>query len=467
MKTRRLKTPLAAMFLLACHGGAASTPDGGGGTGSDGGGGTPASGWSHETLINHPPSFIDYDLSASAVGINASGIAVALWREQPMPSGMNLLWANVYRAGVWGAPLAIADPGSSEGAVSVLPNGDAMVVYVQPPSIQVKRYLLATGTWTAATQLSVDPAASSSPRIAADRLGNAIAIWIQGDQIWARRYDASAGWAATVTQLSASPRLVYVPEITVDGDNRFTAVWVEDSAPFDPSGGTDQATPHARRYVTDWEVDQRVGWAPTDLLGDFDSAGRIAVDAGRAGSVFVVWEQFHTQPDQSLQQTIDAARFDPIAGAWSKPETIATHSSNLSWPQVAVDGSGRALTSWSRQDASDPHIVSLQGSRFDAASGTWGTPELLDQTGTNEIQEAVLAIDDAGNGDAVWFEPNKGVIDRRFGATTGAWGTWNVIGHGVDNLRLAMSENGHAVVIGDRLDLSAGTREVWAWVYTP
>jgi len=58
----------------------------------------------------------------------------------------------------------------------------------------------------------------------------------------------------------------------------------------------------------------------------------------------------------------------------------------------------------------------------------------------------VLAIDDAGNGDAVWFEPNKGVIDRRFGATTGAWGTWNMIGYGVDNLRLAMSENGHAVV---------------------
>ncbi len=114
------------MFLLACHGGAASTPDGGGGTGSDGGGETPASGWSHETLINHPPSFIDYDLSASAVGINASGIAVALWREQPMPSGMSLLWANVYRAGVWGTPLAIADPGSSEGAVSVLPNGDGV-----------------------------------------------------------------------------------------------------------------------------------------------------------------------------------------------------------------------------------------------------------------------------------------------------------------------------------------------------
>ncbi len=42
-----------------------------------------------------------------------------------------------------------------------------------------------------------------------------------------------------------------------------------------------------------------------------------------------------------------------------------------------------------------------------------------------------------------------------------------MIGYGVDNLRLAMSENGHAVVIGDRLDLSAGTREVWAWVYTP
>lgn len=477
MKVQRVTFAVAsvALLLLACHGGSGGGRDAGGGAGDDGSGGTAASGWGSGTMISDARNFFDYELFAGAVAVNDSGVAVALWGERITATDMSRLWGNVYRAGVWSVPIALGDPGSGDGSVSVLPNGDAMVVYVQSQHVQAKRYLAASDRWTSSAPISVDSPAGlfpSSPRVVTDRLGNAMAVWSQGDQVWARRYDASAGWSATVAQLSTSPRTAFTPTIVVDGNNRFTAVWVEDTAPFDPSlpgGGPNHPTAHARRYVADWEPDQRIGWAGTDLPGEFDSAGRIWIAANSAGSVFVVWEQSRTQPDNTIQRSIDAARFDPAAGAWRSPETIASHDANLSWPQVAVDSSGRALAGWIRDETSGPgnSPVSMRGSWFNTASGTWGAEELLDQTGTGAVSDSALAIDGAGNVELAWDESGKGTIEHRFSA--GAWGAWNRLPPGADNLRLAMSDNGHAVLIGDRLDISPipFTREVWAWVYTP
>ncbi len=475
MKAQRVTVPVASVaLLLACHGGPSGKSDAGGGGGDDSGGGTGASGWGSGTMISDARSFLDYGLSASVVDVNESGVAVALWVEGTA-SGMVRLWGNVYRAGVWSGPTALGDPGSGDGSVSVMPNGDAMVVYVQSQHLQAKRYLAASDSWTSSAPISADSPAGtflSSPGVVTDGLGNAIAVWSQGDQVWARRYDASAGWSATVAQLSTSPRTAHTSNIVVDGNNRFTAVWVEDTAPYDPSlpdGGRNKPPAHARRYVADWEPDQRIGWADTDLLGEFDSAGRIWIDANSAGSVFVVWEQSRTLLDNSIQRSIDAAHFDPVTGAWSPPETIASHDANLSWPQVAVDSSGRALAGWTRNETSGPGTspVSMRGSWFNTASGRWGSAELLDQTGTSAVFDSALAIDGAGNVELAWDESGKGTIEHRFSA--GAWGTWNKLPPGADNLRLDMSDSGHAVLIGDRLDISRVpfTMEVWAWVYTP
>jgi hypothetical protein len=472
MKTKRVTFPVAlvATLLFACNGGVGGRDDGG--VGGDGGGGTGASGWGSGTLVSNARNFLDYNLYAGGVDVNDSGVAVALWVEESTSSGVKRLWSNVYRAGVWGAPTAVGEGSIVEGSVSVTPSGDAMVVYAQSQRVQAKRYLAASDTWTSETPVSVDSTFPHSPSVAADGLGNAIAVWIQDGQVWSRRYDASAGWSATVTQLSASPRSVYTPKITVDGSNRFTAVWIEDTAPFNPSlpgGGPNKPTAHARRYVADWEADQRIGWANTDLRGDFDSAGRMWIDANSAGSVFVVWEQSRTLLSGSLQQSVDAARFNPVAGAWSPPEIIATHDANLSWPQVGVDNSGRALAIWTRSETNGGSVQSVRGSWFNTASGMWGTQELLDQTGTSAISDAVLAIDGAGNGELAWNESGKGMIEHRFSAAADAWGAWNTLVPGTQNLRLDMSDTGYAVLLGDRLNTSPlpFTREAWAWVYTP
>jgi hypothetical protein len=77
-------------------------------------------------------------------------------------------------------------------------------------------------------------------------------------------------------------------------------------------------------------------------------------------------------------------------------------------------------------------VQSVRGSWFNTASGTWGTPELLDQTGTSAISDSVLAIDGAGNGELAWDEPGKGTIEHRFSAAAGAWGSWNTLVPGTE-----------------------------------
>jgi hypothetical protein len=480
MKAKRVRFPVALVVMLcfACSGAVGGRQDGA----NDGGSGTGARGWNSGTLVSNARNFFDYATFASDADVNESGVAVALWVEDSTSSSMDRLWSNVCRAGVWGAPTALGDLGSVGGSVAVMPNGDAMVLYVQrifsgtnatSQRVQATRYLAASDTWTSGTPVSVDSATDlfpSEPSVAVDGLGNAIAVWSHAGQVWSRRYDASAGWSATVTQLSASPRSVYTPKIVLNGSNHFTAVWIEGTAPFDPSfpgGGPNKPTAHARGYVANWEADQRIGWASTELLGDFDSAGRMWVDANSAGSVFVVWEQVRTLSSGSFQHSLDAARFNPVTSAWSPPETIATHDAELTWPQVAVDNSGRALAIWRRPETSDG--TSVRGSWFDTASGTWGTPELLDQTGTAAISDAVLAIDGAGNAELAWDEPYKGMVERRFSAAAGAWGSWNMLGYGTRNLSLHMSDTGYAVLIGDRLNMTPlpFTEEAWAWVYVP
>jgi hypothetical protein len=441
----------------------------------------PASGWSSGVRVSDARDFFYYsDIWPGDVDINDAGTAVALWTEE----GSQLwLYANVYRNGAWGAPVQIGTKGSLAPSVSVTSGGDAIAVYQQRlfdgsgiwinTVIHSRRYNHTTGTWTAAEQISVDSATwAFEPRVAADSNGNAMAVWQHEGEVWARRFDATLGWEATPTQLSNSPRGVFTPKIVVDGNNVFTVVWVEDSDPFysgQPGGGPNHAAPYARRYASgSWQASsQRIGWAGSDFLGQFDGAGRFWVDNNAAGDVFVVWEQGRTLADSSHEFSVGTARFDAGAGTWSGPATLATHTSYLSWPQVALDNSGNALAVWDRDESAGS---SARGVWFNASTGTWGAPALLDETGTGDISDIVVAMDGNGNAEVAWYETGKGMIERRYNATGGTWGTFNQRTPGSNHLVLDMSDSGHAVLLGDSMDYYSSirwTRAAWAWVYTP
>jgi hypothetical protein len=440
--------------------------------------------WSSASRISDARSSIEYELYATAVAVNRKGTAMALWVEEDKSSGIERLWSSCYRGG-WSVPSAVAEIGSKDGAVSVLPDGDAIVVYAQQAyealnlatsqRIYAKRFRTANNSWGAATQISVDFTDDrwpTTPSIASDAKGNALAVWTHDRQVWARRYIANSGWSTAAIQLSDSPRSASSPKVVADANGVFTAAWIEDSDAYNPAlpgGGPNKSAVVARRLDGEWGVEHRIGWSPADLAGKFDSANRLSLDANAAGSVLVVWEQTRTLADGSNQKSIDAAHFAPERDSWSRPEIIATHSASLSWPRVALADNGRALAIWMRSETQGEGATSLRGSWFNPTTRAWGPPELFDQTGSASISDAVLAMDAAGNVELAWNEVGKGMVEHRFNAKSGTWGGWNTRPPSGSDLQLAMSDTGHAVLIGDYLNLNPlpWTREISAWAYAP
>jgi hypothetical protein len=417
------------------------------------------------------------------VRVNNTGTAVALWGEGTYP-----LWlsASVYQNGVWGTFFQLGNRGSFAPSLSVTPAGDAIVVYVQsswdpafPSStyspgqvIMSRRYDHITGAWTVAEQISTNTTLTYAwePSVVTDSNGNAMAVWTEPtNQVFARRYDGVLGaWAATTTQLSSSPLGVYTPQIVVDGNNAFTAIWIEDTGTT--VAGPNHPTPMVRRYVGgSWSATaQRIGWAPADFLyGNLGGANRLSADANAAGDISVVWEQQRTLANATTQFSVDTARFDAATGAWSLPSSIATNSIYLSFPKVAVDGSGNAMAVWTRTDPVTSG-TSAQGSMFNKVAGTWSVPALIDQ-GSGTVSELAMGMDSSGNAEVVWADLTNGMTERRYAAATGTWSAFNKRTPTSYSLVYDMSDTGYGVLLGASVTIpySLPYENVWAWVLTP
>ena len=455
----------------------------------------PPPGWSSANEVSTATSFLNTTIYPGAANVNNNGAAAASWSEEGNTSGVSWLYANIYQGGVWRTPTQIGAKGSSHPSVSVTASGDVIAVYEQriadslgnfvSTAIYSRRYNHLTSTWSTAEQISVNTLPNKyalQPYVVADSNGNAMAVWSEEQtQVFARRFDATLGaWESTATLLSNSPRLVYNPKVVVDGNNIYTAVWIQDTAAYNgslPGGGANKPTPTARRYVSgSWGTgNQRIGWSTTDLpYGDFDSASRCWVEVNAAGNVFVVWEQRRTLADLSLQLSVDNARFDPVAGTWSAPSSIATHTAYLSWPQVAVDSTGNALVVWTKSDTLSSSIINIQSSRFSKTANTWSTPLLIDQTGTSAVSDVVMAMDSSGNAEVVWWEPGSlfpKMVERRYDATGGTgWGAYNSQPTPVSRgLLFDMSDAGYGILLGQSMDISASpfTVGAWSWILTP
>lgn len=450
---------------------------------------TPTAGWSSAKQLASVDFFYT-DIYTGAVSVNNTGTAVSLWIQSPNSSGPSSVYANVYQNGAWGTSFKLGGTGSLMPSVSVTPDGDAVAVYEQQvwdaslsyftsSSIYSRRYNHLTGTWTAAEQIGGSPTTgyAHEPYVVVDSNGNAMAAWMDPtNQVFARRYDATLGaWEAASTQLSNSPQGAYTPRIAVDGNNVFTAVWIEDTGAYNPSlpgGGPNYPTPTARRYVGgSWGAgSQRIGWSPSDFpYGNYAGAERPWIDVNTAGDVSVVWEQIRTLADLTTQFSVDTARFDPVAGTWSAPSSIATNTNYLSWPQVAVDSTGNAMAVWVKHPpaGSSTNSNSVESSSFTKATGTWSASTLIDQ-GSSSVSECVMGMDSSGNVEVVWAD-NNGMTGRRYTATTGTWGSFNARTPASTNLILNMSDTGYAVLQGSSQTMGTTTfmNNAWSWILTP
>jgi len=182
-------------------------------------------------------------------------------------------------------------------------------------------------------------------------------------------------------------------------------------------------------------------WGDPERIG-YGYDPELAVNA--SGAAVAVWEQYEPGKGQ-----IWTNRFDPKTG-WGTPEMLWTYDQPVRYPQVALDPSGNAITIWQADGYGERS--SIWSSRY-SPDGDWTAAEPIDPDFLGNRADPRVAMDDRGNGMAVWGRwdgENSSAVARRFAPSEG----WGAIQRLDDDRvlyagapRVAVDPEGNAIVI--------------------
>jgi hypothetical protein len=392
------------------------------------------------------------DASSPQIAFDAGGNAIAVWQQ--FDGAIYSIWANRYVPSTgWGAAeLLEADDASGHHAlapqIGLDASGNAIAVWRQTDgtaySAWANRYVAGTG-WGGAELLEASSESVGGPQIALDSSGNAIATWYQNDglrtNIWANRYDTATGWGtAELIEANDSGNAI-APQVALNTEGNAMVAW----AHHDGSVYSVWATPY----------ETGTGWGTPELL-ESDNAGnaslpQIAFDA--TSNAIAVWMQ-----SDGTVNSIWANRYVPGIG-WGTAELLESDNEtghDAGSPQIAFDGNGNALAVWMQFDGT---VYSIWSNRYIAASG-WGTPELLETDNGGDALTPQVTLDANGNAGAVWYQ-SDGSIDsiwaNRYAAGSG-WGTAqllesdNLTGHHAAFPTIAADADGNMIAVWQQND---------------
>ncbi len=159
--------------------------------------------------------------------------------------------------------------------------------------------------------------------------------------------------------------------------------------------------------------------------------------------------------------------FTTAEGAWSTPAAIETGSLDGDTPQVAISANGNGLAVWQQSDGG---FTNIYAAAYDKTTG-WGAETLVETDNTGSAVAPYVAMDAQGNGIAVWYQHDGTRYNawaNVYDAATG-WGAATLLE--TDNAghaflpRVAMDDAGNGIAVWFQSD---GTRfNTWASVYDP
>ncbi|MBQ24166.1 hypothetical protein [Alcanivorax sp.] len=457
----------AVLFLTACGGGSSSSSGGGGG------GSTPASLYGVGgtvtgavnpglTLENNggdslPVAGTSFEFGTQLADGDGYAVSVAAHPNQQLCSLANasgsVAGADIDNVEVlcryWRtAALIETNNGDAfQPKIAFDGAGNAIAVWRQQTNsdlnIYANRYSASTGSWGTAELIESSAGAAVGQQIAVDNAGNAIAVWSQYDganyNIYANRYTASTGnWGTEELIESNSVANTLSPQIAIDSNGNAIAVWQQ-------SDGIDESI-YANRYTASTD-----SWGTAELIesGNNGQAVESQIAFDSAGNAIAVW----SQSDGGLSN-IYSNRYTAGAG-WGTAELIATgDADNATRPQIAIGSNGNAIVVWSELSALGAK-VSIYASRYTASTDSWGTEELIENSDDGHASDPQIAIDDDGNGVAVWWQPDSAnlrhIYSNRY--TPGAgWGSEELI---------ESSDDGHANYPQIAIDGEGNVIAVW------
>jgi hypothetical protein len=308
--------------------------------------------------------------------------------------------------------------------------------------------------WKGAAPIESSTSTTRSPDIAYAANDQAMAVWLQRDaavdNVWARRYDATTGtWGTAVLIETDDTGDAYHPKVAFDASGNGMMVWYQ----FDGLNTSIWAS----RFTNATQI-----WSAATLI-ETSSAGnavapQVAFDA--SGNALAVWHQ-----SDGTRDNIWANRFNAGTGLWGTAELIETNNAGgASSPQIAFDASGNALAVWDQSDGTRDNIWA---NRYNGSTGLWGTAALIENIATGNAGDPQPAFDGAGNAFVVWQQSDgtrNNIWANRYNATTGLWGTPGLLesdNTGPANFpQIAMDSSGFAWAVWQQSD---GTRtNIWA-----
>jgi hypothetical protein len=335
-----------------------------------------------------------------ALAVDRQGNATIAWL-QAVPSA-SVIKARFHPAGGdWGATQTLSAPGIFNGpAIAVGDNGAAVVAWgrtTASPTVQVEAAIRPAGSPTFGAALPASPNAGTglcqSPHVAMDAAGDVAAIWTRRTSNAGDYHVESATKPAGAAAFSASePRSgtngnsPCNSDIQMTPGGRVTAVWdFNDNA--NPGltfvSYADRGTPFATG-----------SFGPAALLSPNGvNSGQPHLALDEAGNAAATWLSGGT-----LQSAVRTG-----TGGWTAPKPLSGLTSiNGSGHAIADSPNGDALVAWVGASNGSDAIFSARRRGTDEFGEITPVATLPPASTTDSFSFPAIALDDQGNGFAVW-----------------------------------------------------------------
>jgi hypothetical protein len=342
--------------------------------------------------------------------LSDTGEAFALWVASPASGSARLRVRRYVPVGEWGPTQTLSGDAllASAPALGVDASGNALALWLEASAqepgrrtLRVSRFTSDTG-WSAPRSLVAASTALNphSLRLSVSRGGHAWALWTQGtgteESLWLSRATPSGDWSAPerldVPVLGSQPATY---AFGADEQGGAVLAWLERGA------SPEARHVKVRRYVAG------EGWSAPHVLSSVESPPsplQVAVNA--RGEALVGWVH---PPVDGLAQTVRVARFTPKT-QWSEPAPVqssgpffAATSGESVW--LTLDDTGAGLVVWlqsfgARNLELPPaeRRQSLWSSRFEPASG-WSRPQITSRWSSTAEAFTTVLLRMNGRGD--------------------------------------------------------------------
>jgi hypothetical protein len=346
--------------------------------------------------------------------------------------------------------LSSAGQNGEKPQVSVDGEGDALAAWERLGAFEVSTRPAGGASWQPAVTVSGSKEQASYPQVAIDSHGDGFAVWLglEGGEYSidaSTRAGLGGSWQTPVTlgKLGAMIVMEPRPDLAVDAQGDAVAVWQR------ASGAKVIVESSSRPGGGSWQTSETLSEEGEGL-----HPAEVGIDA--AGAATAVWEE------KNASVLIDAASKVP-GGKWQPGTAISKPGANANEPRVAVNARGEAVALWERFGGEEELI---EAAFEPSVSAGWAGSVALTKPEASKGEPAgqQVAIDGQGDAVATWSRTNanRDVVEAAVGR--GATSTWQApvalsgLGANVEEApKVAANAQGEAIVVWERSD---GTNEI-------